>query len=79
MGVAASMSSSQFVSPHEKLICSMTVGVSLKYGVLVHVHKEVPAEQVSFDLVPEHCAMHFMLDNKFNVIKAFTSTDAQVF
>jgi len=50
MGVAASMSSSQFVSPHEELICSVTVGVSLKNGVLVHVHKEVPAEQVSFGL-----------------------------
>jgi hypothetical protein len=63
MGVAATMSSSQFVSPHEELICSMTVGVSLKNGVLVHVHKEVPSEQVSFVLVPEHCAMHVVLDN----------------
>jgi len=58
MGVAASMSSSQFVSPHEELICSMTVGVSLENGVLVHAHKEVPAEQVSFGLVPEQSAVH---------------------
>ena len=59
MGVAASMSSSQFVRPHEELICSMTVGVSLKNGVLVHV----PEGQVSFGLVPWHCAMRVMLDN----------------
>ena len=63
------MSSSQFVSPHEELICSVTVGVSLKNGVLVHVQKEVPAEQVSSGLVPQHCALDVMLDNKYNTLR----------
>jgi hypothetical protein len=50
MGVAAPMSSSQFVRQHEEVICSITVGVSLKNSVLVRVRKEIPEEQVSLDL-----------------------------
>ena len=51
MGVAASMSPGQFVRPHEKAICCITAGVSFKNSVLVHVHKQVPKEQVSLNLV----------------------------